>query len=229
MRKKLKLLMEQKGYTSTKLAEKSGVSRPYISQVLSGDRGLSEETLHKLLLAMDLRSSEATQLIAKWRLEDAVDKAMEVAVEVTDESKNASDILSKLGAKRVTQEDFISIPVLGAVSCGPFKESDVIGQELIEKTLIKSGKTYYILVANGLSMVGKIDHGDKLLIEQTPNNVPGKIMIFQIRDEHAAGYLYEEGGFYEIKKANRDYPPIKVNDPDFCIVGVVRQIVKINP
>lgn len=230
MKNRLRSLIEENGMTQVEVAQKAGINRVYLNHVLTGVRKPTEKTLLKILVgAFDYKTSEASSLIQKWKLEEAArqlpeDKARLIMQDLM--SGDEDSILVPLDPSR----DLISTPILGHIVCGPLRQSDAIGDFYWSKDLIRRGHTYYTLIADGLSMFGKVDPGDNILIEQCSENKPGKIMVFRIGDEYALGYLYiDQDGFVEVRKSNREFPPIKIGDSSFEICGVVRAITKVNP
>lgn len=198
-------IFKESGMTQNELAGKSGIPQPNISAYLSGRRGMTKETAIKLLDGMGFSEKDAVEMYKDWQ-------AQEAGLQLVQFDQN-----------------LVRVPRLGFASCGPFTEADIVSYDFFDRSLLNKKKRNYSMVANGVSMRGKIDHGDIVLVEQTENNLQGKIMLFKAGDEYAFGYLYEDEGFYEIRKANRDFPPMKVNNPEFQIIGVVRAVTKVNP
>lgn len=76
--KLLKSLRKSNGpiYTLDYIQEKSGVPKGHLSRIENGKVMPTEEMLMKILMhGFNLRPSEAKDLIAKWRIEDALDRA----------------------------------------------------------------------------------------------------------------------------------------------------------
>ena len=72
----LKRLRIERDITQVKLSEKSGILRPQISGIENGRISPEEKTLLDILIkGFDIPYSQATNLIAEWRIEEALGKA----------------------------------------------------------------------------------------------------------------------------------------------------------
>lgn len=72
---RLKSLRKDLGLSQEEVAKKSGISRPHYTSIEKGRHSAEDETLIKILIALDLKLSEAQNLVAKWRVEEALEMA----------------------------------------------------------------------------------------------------------------------------------------------------------
>lgn len=127
--------------------------------------------------------------------------------------------------------DMIRIPLLGDVPCGEPQEAIQLADEYIAvpyDSKLANKKDLFALTANGLSMKdADILPGDKMIIDpySYPNN--GDIVVAMINDEVTLKYYYEKDGYIELRPANEDFEPIKVNDPSFRVIGKLIMKLKV--
>ena len=127
--------------------------------------------------------------------------------------------------------DMIRIPLLGDVPCGEPQEAIQLADEYIAvpyDSKLANKKDLFALTANGLSMKdADILPGDKMIIDpySYPNN--GDIVVAMINDEVTLKYYYEKDGYIELRPANQDFEPIKVNDPSFRVIGKLIMKLKV--
>lgn len=121
--------------------------------------------------------------------------------------------------------DMMRIPILGDVPCGEPQEAieDAVDyMPLPHDEKLASRKDLFGLRANGLSMRDAgILPGDIMIIDPHIEVSNGDIVVAKIGDNATLKYYYERGGYVELRPANEDFKPIKVNDPSFRIVGKV--------
>ena len=89
--------------------------------------------------------------------------------------------------KRISATASISVPLLGAVSCGipKFAEGNIEEYVQLPATLFGKGN-FFLLRANGDSMTeAGIDHGDLVLVRCQDHAKPGQIVVALIGDDEA--------------------------------------------
>ena len=71
---KIRQIMEQKNINGQELAKKIGSSRSYISTILSGRVGISDDkTIEILMHGFNITAQSARQSLALWKVEDILD------------------------------------------------------------------------------------------------------------------------------------------------------------
>lgn len=127
--------------------------------------------------------------------------------------------------------DMLRIPLLGEVPCGEPKEAIEVAGEFIAvpyDTKLANKKDIFALTANGLSMKdADILPGDKIVIDPYSYPVNGDIVVAMIGDNATLKYYYEKDGYVELRPANPDFKPIKVDDPSFRVIGKVIMKLKV--
>jgi repressor LexA len=127
--------------------------------------------------------------------------------------------------------DMLRIPLLGEVPCGEPKEAIQVAGEYIAipyDTKLASKKDLFALTANGLSMKdADILPGDNIIIDpySSPNN--GDIVVALIGNDATLKYYFERDGYIELRPANSDFKPIKIDDPEFRVIGKVIMKLKV--
>lgn len=199
----LKQIRKEKGLTQTQVAERMGfTTNGYIADMENGRYSdPAEDTLQRYAKALDI-SWERMESIRKKA------KLMEMGI-------HEENIFL----------DMLRIPILGEVPCGEPQEAieDAIGFiPLPSDDNLSKRKDLFGLKANGLSMKDAgILPGDIMIIDPHIGVSNGDIVVAKIGDNATLKYYYERGGYVELRPANDDFKPIKVNDPSFIIVGKV--------
>jgi repressor LexA len=126
-------------------------------------------------------------------------------------------------------DDFVKVPLLGAVSAGP----GLLAEENIEDTFTLprnflrygTGEVFGLRV-KGDSMIGAgILEGDLVMVRQQRTALEGEIVVALLGDEATVKYFRKrEDGIYLVS-ANPAYPPRKVGE-DFSILGKVVSLMR---
>lgn len=138
---------------------------------------------------------------------------------------------SKALGERIQEwmDDFVKVPLLGAVSAGP----GLLAEENIEDTFTlprnflryHNGEVFGLRV-KGDSMIGAgILEGDLVMVRQQRTALEGEIVVALLGEEATVKYYRKrEDGIYLIS-ANPAYPPRKVGE-DFSILGKVVSLLR---
>lgn len=120
----------------------------------------------------------------------------------------------------------VSVPVLGRVSCGVPKLAEENIEEYVKLPVSVFGKgEYYILRANGDSMVGAgIYDGDLVLVEKKSNADVNQIVVALVGDEATLKRLKMREGTVYLHPENEMYQDIPLNDG--IIQGVAKMVIK---
>lgn len=130
---------------------------------------------------------------------------------------------------RLTREQSVRVPILGAVSCGiPRLAVENIEEYVRLPVALFGSGAFFLLRANGDSMIGAgIDSGDLVLIRQQSTAEPGQIVVALIGDEEATlkrFYPDYENGIVRLHPENPALEDIVV---DNCLIqGVAVQVLK---
>jgi repressor LexA len=156
------------------------------------------------------------------------DKGKPRALRIGESFKPSS--AASLGARMQDwMDDFVKVPLLGAVSAGP----GLLAEENIEDTLTlprnflryHSGELFGLRV-KGDSMIGAgILEGDLVMVRQQRTALEGEIVVALLGEEATVKYFRKrEDGIYLVS-ANPAYPPRKVGE-DFAILGRVVSLLR---
>ena len=134
---------------------------------------------------------------------------------------------------KMTREGTVSMPVLGAVSCGipKFAEENIEEYVSVPVSWFGHGE-YYALRADGDSMKGAgIDHGDLVIVSRQNHAEPGQIIVALVGSEEATLKRYRpdlENNAVELVPENDEYEVRRVNlsETSFGIQGVAVKVVK---
>lgn len=158
-------------------------------------------------------------------------RAIEADLDLIEKIKRKATLISLGIEEKNIFMDMIRIPLLGEVPCGEPKEAIQIAGEYVAvpfDTKLSKKKDLFALTANGLSMKdADILPGDKIVVDphSYPNN--GDIVVAMIEDEATLKFYYEKDGYIELRPANSDFQPIKVDDPSFRVIGKVIMKLKV--
>ncbi len=176
------------------------------------DRGIPP-TVADLASILGLRSStvhdQINQLIQKGYLRREDGKARGISV-----------VHEPAG----TLASLVSIPIVGKVAAGLpiLAEENVIGNILVESSVIRSGR-YFALEVQSVSMTGAgIDPGDLIVVRQQPIAENGDIVVALLDNEATVKRLIIHGKDILLKPENPSYDPIVLrSDDDLRIAGKV--------
>lgn len=126
-------------------------------------------------------------------------------------------------------DDFVKVPILGAVSAGP----GLLAEENVEDTLTlprnflryHSGEVFGLRVKGDSMMGAGILEGDLVMVRQQRTALDGEIVVALLGEEATVKYYQRrEDGIYLIS-ANPAYAPRKVGE-DFSILGKVVSLMR---
>jgi repressor LexA len=109
-----------------------------------------------------------------------------------------------------TQEDAVSVPILGIVRGGPLRlaEQEVIGQEWVDRSEARGGEHFYLEVT-GNSMIGaRIFPGDLVYVKRQNQIENGQIGVVLVGDEATLKRVYFEGDRMILRAENEAYAPM---------------------
>jgi repressor LexA len=145
-------------------------------------------------------------------------KALEKKGYIRRVGKRAIEIVSQLSRSAVaaTRE----VPVLGRVPAGkPFLSEENIEGVITIPDDIGSGERFALQV-KGDSMIGAgIMDGDRVIVKQQATAENGEIVCALIEGEATLKRFFKKGGVITLRAENEKYPPIKVSEGEFRIVG----------
>lgn len=104
----------------------------------------------------------------------------------TDYLLGRSNVSKPAEIKQVEKNDWISVPIVGTIKCGPggIIYEDIEGFTSYPKSELDSSHEYVVLNATGDSMIGDgISDGDLALIQKEPDFVQGKIYAVVVDSE----------------------------------------------
>lgn len=131
--------------------------------------------------------------------------------------------------KRISSTASISVPFLGAVSCGIPKFAEGNIEEYVQLPVALFGKgDFFLLRANGDSMIeAGINHDDLVLVRCQDYATPGQIVVALIGDDEATlkrFYPEPEKGIIRLHPENHKLDDIIVEN---CVIqGVAVQVLK---
>lgn len=200
------------------LAKKIGRSDVYIIQIEKGRTNPSDKVLTDILnKGFSLSKEKAEEKVKEWRISTILGHG-------NWQKKSTKE------QTHITEEpNFFLIPLLGQISCGDFNSALETSDETypVSANLIKKPDQYFCLTCKGISMSGIAEEGDIVLVNTKVEPRNGKICVFRIGEDAAMGYFHQDSkGLIEIRKANKSYPPLRVHDEGFEIVGVIEYVMK---
>jgi SOS-response transcriptional repressor LexA len=121
------------------------------------------------------------------------------------------------------------VPILSKVPAGlPIYVGDPDVEDW--QPVLKDSDVDYGLVVIGDSLTDVDIHaGDIILVHKTPTASVGDLVVFRVGDGYTVKYLAQKDGKYVLRAANPNYQDIVVDNEEFAIEGVVRNILKAVP
>lgn len=133
---------------------------------------------------------------------------------------------------RFRNEPAVLVPVLGRIACGipKFAEENIEEYIRLPQKLF-GNEEFFMLRADGDSMIGAGIHSDDLVLIRRQNDAePGQIVVALIDDETATLKRYrpnKESRLIELVPENPDFS-VQIIDPEqhsFCIQGVAVKVI----
>lgn len=122
------------------------------------------------------------------------------------------------------------LPLLGLVAAGAPIEAITEGETLaVPDELIPRRGRSYVLKVRGSSMIDEhIKDGDFVVVHERNQADNGDTVIALIHDGGATvkKYFREPGGWIRLQPANADVSPIRVNERDVTVQGVVVGVIR---
>lgn len=136
---------------------------------------------------------------------------------------------SIIPTERVVEDDFYSIPVLGAVPAGNPVEAieDRVGELKVSYTSLPKprpkGEKLFALKAKGLSMINAgIHDGDMLVVKQQDDAEAGEIVVARVNGDATVKRLMKDkrSGWY-LKPENPSFKDMHAKDHTIEVIGKV--------
>ena len=145
-------------------------------------------------------------------------KALERKGYIRRVGKRAIEIVNQLGRSAMVATR--QVPVLGRVAAGkPLLSEENIQGIITIPDDIGSGERFALQV-KGDSMIGAgILDGDRVIVKQQTTAENGEIVCALIEGEATLKRFFKKGDVITLKAENEKYPPIKVSEGEFRIVG----------
>lgn len=145
-------------------------------------------------------------------------KALERKGYIRRVGKRAIEIVNQLGRSAMVATR--QVPVLGRVAAGkPLLSEENIQGIITIPDDIGSGERFALQV-KGDSMIGAgILDGDRVIVKQQSTAENGEIVCALIEGEATLKRFFKKGDVITLKAENEKYPPIKVSEGEFRIVG----------
>lgn len=126
---------------------------------------------------------------------------------------------------KITLSSTISAPIVGVVRCGLpiYAQENIEGNYRLPKEIFGNEKIF-LLRAEGDSMIDAgINHGDLLVVAQSPVAENGQIVVALIEDGATVKRFYRKGDHVVLHPENSNYEDIICNDVQ--ILGVVKHLI----
>ena len=128
---------------------------------------------------------------------------------------------------KITKRETTRVPVLGAVSCGVPKFAEENIEEYVRLPVALFGKgDFFILRANGDSMIEAIDDGDLVVIKQQNYAEPGQIVVALMDDEATLKRYYPEPEKRRVRLHPENSTMRDIIVKDCIIQGVAVKVLK---
>lgn len=192
---RLAYAMKLRKMKASELSDRTGLSRPLISQYLSGKFEAKNDKAYLLGQALDVNPL--------WLLGFS-------------DNMTISAVPSPKKSKPVKKSTAVSIPLYGPICCGNggFVDDNLIEMISLPADLLNPHKDYFAQRAQGDSMINAhIRDGDILVFEKSSHIENGQIGCFCLDDNEAVCKRYRvlQGGQICLMPENDKYPPILID------------------
>lgn len=194
------------------------LTKPQMTNYLKGSYEAKQDNVYALSLILDVDEA--------WLM------GCDVPMERKNDTDTDKDLLNKIGAIPLSDENMVKIPILGTVKAGYdyLAEENIVGTIKVNMDLVKDGSEYFALKVKGDSMQPVLYEDDIVIIKKQNDCEDGQIAVVLINGE--------EGTIKKVKKSsngiwlqpfNNNYEPIvftndEVEDIPVKIIGVVKQL-----
>jgi repressor LexA len=144
----------------------------------------------------------------------------------TPNESRAIEIIPPRGQTGATE-----LPLLGLVAAGEPIEAVGDGGDTIAvpDTLLPRRGRSYVLKVRGRSMIDEhIKDGDFIVVHERAQADNGETVVALVGGDSATvkKYYREPGGWIRLQPANAEMPPIRVNERDVIVQGVVLGVIR---
>ena len=144
----------------------------------------------------------------------------------TPNESRAIEIVPPRGQTGATE-----LPLLGLVAAGVPIEAigDATDTIAVPDALLPRRGRSYVLRVRGRSMIDEqIKDGDFIVVHERANADNGETVVALVGGESATvkKYYREPGGWIRLQPANADMAPIRVNERDVIVQGVVLGVIR---
>jgi len=144
----------------------------------------------------------------------------------TPNESRAIEIVPPRGQTGATE-----LPLLGLVAAGQPIEaiSDATDTIAVPDTLLPRRGRSYVLKVRGRSMIDEqIKDGDYIVVHERAQAENGETVVALVGGESATvkKYYREPGGWIRLQPANAEMTPIRVNERDVLVQGVVLGVIR---
>ncbi len=119
------------------------------------------------------------------------------------------------------------VPIVGRVAAGQpiLAEENIIGEVLVEKRIVRSGRCFALEVTGDSMVDAGIRERDLVIVRQQPVAENGDIVVAMVQNEATVKRLFIRDQKIELRPENPKYRPIKVGPDDALrILGKVVSI-----
>lgn len=144
----------------------------------------------------------------------------------TPNESRAIEIVPPRGQTGATE-----LPLLGLVAAGhPIETMEDTGDTIaVPDSLLPRRGRSYVLKVRGQSMIDEhIKDGDFIVVHERPQADNGETVVALVGGDSATvkRYYREPGGWIRLQPANAEMAPIRVNERDVLVQGVVLGVIR---
>lgn len=232
--KRISSLRKERGLSQKQLATYASVAQSTISDVEKDDRDISVKTLQKICSVLDISLSDFFDSIAKGSTSDNLPAyVMDFARYCKDFTYDEISSLKNVSSFFPTKQIYHSLaspdlPVAGSAAAGPpiFDPSDneqyvKVPQKYIDNT------RYFVIRAQGDSMVPQIHNNDYVVVQIDSNPMPGDIVLIDY-DDGIQDDSYSIKQLYKVNSNEMVFRSLNTKYSDWhCPIKKIRSLQKI--
>lgn len=219
--KRLQALMDAYGISQYRLAAETGLSQPFLSQVLKGKKNLSLETItticrvFSITLSDFFRDNEDNSSIIPPYVRSFVRFCEDLSY---DEVKSLRSMVELLPSKqkRVSCSKAVALaPVPGRAAAGYPLYSEIDDCIVAPEKYLDTDH-YLIIQAQGDSMIPRVNNGDYVVAERNTTPANGEMALVKVDGLSGVEYMiklfFDTSDGFVLRSLNPDYEPMTYDE-----------------
>ncbi|MBD3181665.1 helix-turn-helix domain-containing protein [Candidatus Poribacteria bacterium] len=225
----IKKALNEKDMTQTELANRIGRNQTLISRYILGQIEISDKAARAIADVLDLDFEELSNLLQRDRLRRQQEKLNAEFKDIIDDEDDTPT--HEVGGATLMEElDIVTVPLLDSTPINPDQLTGSYETFPVSTRIIKeSQKVFALEVKQERITDDKVDPGDILVVEISPEIKDGDRIIAIIHDEPVLGKIYhmDENFAFQHLDAQKKQTMLLSRKDKLVIIGKVLVCIKL--